>query len=233
MRNTFLARTVVLASGPLPDHKLPDIRGLDTYRGHTIHSARWDHDYDFSGKRVAVIGTGASAVQIVPELVKQAEFVKVFQRTPGWMLPARYRHPGCGAGAVRQSACGSRACAPCAVLGPRDICDGTGVGHAADRAGRQTGQGPPAQAGLDPWLRRQLTPDFTPGCKRMLISSDYYPALQRDNCKLIAWPIATVSPVRYPDQRRNRTRARLHRFRNRIRRHLTGPPFEVIGLGGR
>ena len=78
---------MVLASGPLADSSLPDIRGIDTYRGHKIHSARWDHDYDFTGKRVGVIGTGASAVQIVPELVKQAEFVKVFQRTPGWVLP--------------------------------------------------------------------------------------------------------------------------------------------------
>ena len=86
-RKRFRARTVVLSSGPLPDHKWPDIRGLDTYKGHKIHSARWDHDYDFAGKRVAVIGTGASAVQIIPELVKQAEFVKVFQRTPGWVLP--------------------------------------------------------------------------------------------------------------------------------------------------
>src|ERR1700741_3128787 len=86
-RKKFQARTVVMASGPLPDHKWPDIRGLETYEGHKIHSARWDHDYDFTGKRVAVIGTGASAVQIVPELVKQAEFVKVFQRTPGWVVP--------------------------------------------------------------------------------------------------------------------------------------------------
>jgi cation diffusion facilitator CzcD-associated flavoprotein CzcO len=86
-RKRFRARTVILASGPLPDSSFPEIRGIDTYRGHKIHSARWDHDYDFAGKRVAVIGTGASAIQIVPELVKQAEFVKVFQRTPGWVLP--------------------------------------------------------------------------------------------------------------------------------------------------
>jgi cation diffusion facilitator CzcD-associated flavoprotein CzcO len=83
----FRARTVVLASGPLSDVSFPDIRGLHSYRGHKIHSARWDHDYDFAGKRVAVIGTGASAIQIIPELVEQAGFVKVFQRTPCWVLP--------------------------------------------------------------------------------------------------------------------------------------------------
>ena len=92
-RKTFRARTVVLASGPLSDVSFPDIRGLDSYRGHKIHSARWDHDYDFTGKRVAVIGTGASAIQIIPELVKRAGFVKVFQRTPvlGAAAPGR-RH---------------------------------------------------------------------------------------------------------------------------------------------
>lgn len=92
-RKRFKARTVVLASGPLSDVSFPGIRGLDSYRGHKIHSARWDHDYDFAGKRVAVIGTGASAIQIVPELVKQAGFVKVFQRTPAGCCPAWISRP--------------------------------------------------------------------------------------------------------------------------------------------
>ena len=81
------ARSVVMASGPLANVSFPGIRGLDTYEGHKIHSARWDHEFDFTGKKVAVIGTGASGVQIVPELVKVAQSVKVFQRTPGWALP--------------------------------------------------------------------------------------------------------------------------------------------------
>ena len=118
-RSAFRARTVVLASGPLANPELPDIRGLDSYQGMKIHSARWDHDYDFTGKRVAVIGTGASAVQIVPELVKQAESVKVFQRTPGWVLPRLdFATPTRGTGAVRQSAAHARARPPGAVLGP-------------------------------------------------------------------------------------------------------------------
>ena len=84
---TVLARTVVVASGPLSDASLPDIRGLDDFEGAKILSARWDDDYDFAGKSVAVIGTGASAIQIIPELVKVAGSVKVFQRTPGWVMP--------------------------------------------------------------------------------------------------------------------------------------------------
>lgn len=73
-----------MASGPLANVSFPSIRGLDTYKN---HSARWDHDYDYTDKKVAVVGTGASGVQIVPELVKVARSVKVFQRTPGWVLP--------------------------------------------------------------------------------------------------------------------------------------------------
>jgi cation diffusion facilitator CzcD-associated flavoprotein CzcO len=233
-RKQFRARTVVLASGPLPDHGWPDIRGLDTYEGHKIHSARWDHDYDFSGKRVAVIGTGASAVQIVPELVKTAGFVKVFQRTPGWVMPRLD------------------------VATPRRAQDLFAKVPAAQRLARQAlywGHEASATAlvwdtpltGLvarlgkahlhrqvkDPWLRRQLTPDFTPGCKRMLVSSDYYPALQKDNCKLIDWPIATMSPVgiRTSDGIEHHLDAVV--FATGYDVHLTGPPYPVTGLGGR
>ena len=117
-RKKFRARTVVLASGPLPDHKWPDVRGLDTYEGTKIHSANWDHDYDFTGKRVAVIGTGASAVQIVPELVKQAAFVKVFQRTPGWVIPRLdVATPPRAQELFAKVPCRTTACAPGAVLG--------------------------------------------------------------------------------------------------------------------
>ena len=170
--------------------------GSTRYEGHKIHSARWDHDYDFTGKRVAVIGTGASAVQIVPELVKQAAFVKVFQRTPGWVIPrldvatpARAQELFAKVPAVQRLArqalfWGHEASATALVWDSplSSLVARLGKAHLRSQV-------------KDPWLRRQLTPDFTPGCKRMLISSDYYPALQRDNCKLIDWPIATMSPV--------------------------------------
>ncbi|HNM86221.1 MAG TPA: 4-hydroxyacetophenone monooxygenase, partial [Mycobacterium sp.] len=85
----------------------------------------------------------------------------------------------------------------------------------------------------DPWLRRQLTPDFTPGCKRMLVSSDYYPALQRDNCKLIDWPIATLCPagIRTSDGVEHHLDAIV--FATGYDVHLAGPPFPVTGRGGR
>lgn len=233
-RKKFQARTVVLAGGPLADHKLPDIRGIDSYEGHKIHSAAWDDDYDFTGKRVAVIGTGASAVQIVPELVKTAQFVKVFQRTPGWVLPRLdVRMPD----AVQSLFA--------AVPATQELArQALYWGHEASATAlvwksplsslvARLGRAHLRRQVRDPWLRRQLTPDFTPGCKRMLVSSDYYPALQRDNCKLIAWPIATLSPVgiRTSDGVEHHLDAIV--FATGYDVHLSGPPFPVTGLGGR
>lgn len=232
--NRFRARTVILAAGPLSDASLPDIRGLDSYRGHKIHSARWDSDYDFTGKRVAVIGTGASAIQIIPELVKQAGFVKVFQRTPGWVLPrldvatpAPVQALFAKVPAAQQFArqllfWGHEATATAMVWNTPLTSLVARLGQAHIRAQVK-----------DPWLRRQLTPDFTPGCKRMLVSSDYYPALQRDNCKLIDWPIATLSPagIRTSDGIEHHLDCIV--FATGYDVHLTGPPFPITGLGGR
>ncbi|MCG7606380.1 MULTISPECIES: flavin-containing monooxygenase [Mycobacterium] len=233
-RKQFRARTVVLASGPLPDHKWPDIRGLDTYQGHKIHSANWDHDYAFTGKRVAVIGTGASAVQIIPELVKTAGFVKVFQRTPGWVIPRLDI-------ATPPAARSLFAKVPAAQQLARQILF---WGHEASATAMvwdtpltglvaRLGKAHLRRQVADPWLRRQLTPDFTPGCKRMLVSSDYYPALQRDNCKLIDWPIATMSRVgiRTSDGIEHHLDAIV--FATGFDVHLTGPPYPVTGVGGR
>jgi len=233
-RKTIRARTVVLASGPLADHKFPDIRGIDSYMGHKIHSANWDHDYDFTGKRVAVIGTGASAVQIVPELVKTAAFVKVFQRTPGWVLPRLdvrmpaavqslfARVPATQEFARQALFWGHEASATALVWN-------TPLSSVVARISKAHLRHQVA----DPWLRRQLTPNFTPGCKRMLVSSDYYPALQRDNCKLIDWPIATLSPagIRTSDGVEHHLDAIV--FATGYDVHLSGPPFPVTGTGGR
>jgi cation diffusion facilitator CzcD-associated flavoprotein CzcO len=233
-RRHFRARTVVLASGPLSDASFPDIRGLDSYEGHKIHSARWDGDYDFTGKRVAVIGTGASAIQIVPELVKQAAFVKVFQRTPGWVLPRLdvatppavqalfARVPATQQLARQLLFWGHEATAAAMVWNTPLTSLVARLGRAHIRAQVK-----------DPWLRRQLTPDFAPGCKRMLISSDYYPALQRQNCKLIDWPIATLSPVGIRTSDGIEHHLDCIVFATGYDVHLTGPPFAVTGLGGR
>lgn len=233
-RESFRARTVVLASGPLPDHKWPDIRGLDTYQGHKIHSARWDHDYDFSGKRVAVIGTGASAVQIVPELVKRAEFLKVFQRTPGWMLPRLDTAVPAAAQVLFAKVPAVQELARQALFWGHEL-SATALVWNTPLTGlvARLGKAHLHRQVKDPWLRRQLTPDFTPGCKRMLVSSDYYPALQKDNCKLIDWPIATMSPVGIRTSDGVEHHLDCVVFATGYDVHLTGPPYEVTGIAGR
>ena len=228
------ARTVILASGPLPDHRWPDIRGLDTYEGHKIHSANWDHGYDFTGKRVAVIGTGASAVQIVPELVKRAEFVKVFQRTPGWVVPrVDVAMPGAAQALFAKVPAAQQLARQLLFWGHEASATALVWNTPLTGLVARLGKAHLHRQVKDPWLRRQLTPDFTPGCKRMLVSSDYYPALQQDNCKLVDWPIATMSPVgiRTSDGIEHHLDAVV--FATGYDVHLTGPPYSVTGLGGR
>jgi len=233
-REPVQARAVIVASGPLANASFPKIEGIETYEGKKIHSARWDHDYDFTGKKVAVIGTGASGVQIVPELIKVAKSVKVFQRTPGWVLPrldvatppavqALFAKVPATQELARQLLFwGHEATATAMVWNTPLTSLVARLGQAHIRAQVK-----------DPWLRRQLTPDFAPGCKRMLISSDYYPALQRDNCKLIDWPIATLSPVGIRTSDGIEHHLDCIVFATGYDVHLTGPPFEVTGLGGR
>jgi cation diffusion facilitator CzcD-associated flavoprotein CzcO len=230
----FRARTVVLASGPLSEARFPNIRGIERYEGHKIHSARWDDGYDFTGKRVGVIGTGASAVQIIPELVKQAGFVKVFQRTPGWVLPRLDVSTPSAVQTVFTKVPAAQELARQALF----------WGHEASATAlvwnspltslvARLGRAHLRMTVKDPWLRRQLTPDFAPGCKRMLVSSDYYPALQRDNCKLIDWPIATLSPVGIRTSDGIEHHLDCIVFATGYDVHLTGPPFAITGLGGR
>ncbi|CQD24304.1 FAD dependent oxidoreductase [Mycobacterium lentiflavum] len=192
---SYRARAVVMASGPLANASFPAIRGLDDYTGHKIHSARWDHGYDMRGKRVAVIGTGASAVQIIPELVKTARSVKVFQRTPGWVLPRPdFPHPALAKAAFARLPILQSAARQAWFWAHEIMAVGMVWNTPATSIIALAAKANLRRQVKDSWMRRQLTPDFRPGCKRMLMTSDYYPALQRDNCKLITWPIATLSP---------------------------------------
>lgn len=190
----YSARATVMASGPLSNCSLPRIPGLESYQGRKIHSARWDHDYDFKGKKVAVVGTGASAVQIVPELVKEVEQLTVFQRTPGWVLPrldletpqwnkALFRALPAAQSMTRQALYGLHEAMALALVWKSPL---TNVAERVAKAHLRSQV-------KDRWLRRQLTPDFRMGCKRVLMTNDYYPALQQPNCKLITWPIVQMS----------------------------------------
>lgn len=228
------ATSVIMAAGPLSNTSLPPIRGLQTYAGKTMHSARWDHDYDLAGKKVAVIGTGASAVQIIPKLLDTAAQVKVFQRTPGWVLPrlqyttpewvkALYRTVPPTQAAARNTMFWIHEFMALGLVWPTPM----------TRLLQQLSRAQLRPQVSDPWLRRQLTPRFTAGCKRLLVTNDYYPALTRPNCTLITWPIATLCPegIRTADGLEHHVDAIV--FATGFDVCKAGTPFPITGLGGR
>lgn len=231
---TYSGRTAVMAQGPLSNPSLPDIEGLDSFAGHTVHSARWDHDYDFTGKRVAVIGTGASAVQIIPELVKQVGLLKVFQRTPAWVLPRMdYNSPAWTKRLFKQAPAAQTAVRKALYWGHESMAFGmiwnTPMTSMLERAGR-------AFLRLqvkDSWMRRQLQPDFRIGCKRVLMSSEYYPALQQKNCELISWPIAKIVPngIRTAEGIEHQVDCIV--FATGFVVSKAGTPFPITGIDGR
>jgi cyclohexanone monooxygenase len=191
---TVTSRTVISAAGGLSEPRLPDIDGIESFGGELFHSARWNHDADLEGRRVAVIGTGASAIQIVPELAKVAGHLDVYQRTAPYVLPRhdrRYtrverllfqRLPVVQQVYRKAIYWGREAYVPGFTLEPR-------LAWPAKAMALRNLE----QAIDDPELRQKLTPDFQIGCKRILISNYYYPALARDHVDLVTEPIAGVT----------------------------------------
>lgn len=194
-QGAFTADILVSAVGALCEPNLPDIKGINDFQGEIFHSARWNHDSDLTGKRVAVIGTGASAIQIVPNIAAKVAHLDVYQRTAPWLLPRVDRE----------------------YLAPerfalKKIPALRNLYRAGIYASRETqviglAKFPPAMLALeaiaraklfaevrDPELRRKVTPDFRIGCKRMLISNEYYPALGRDNVDLVTDGIKEIRP---------------------------------------
>ncbi len=189
---TFTARALVSGHGPLNAPKWPKIPGLDTFEGAKFHSARWDHGVDLRGKRVGVIGTGASAIQFVPELQKEVGQLTVFQRTPPWIVPR-----GDGPTSKRRRRLFRRvpllqrlsrarvfALAEFQHLG----FSRPGMNKLVEKAAREHLE---AQV-EDPELRAKLLPDYRIGCKRILVSDDYYPALTQPNVELVTDAVTRV-----------------------------------------
>lgn len=190
----YTARACVMAAGPLSNWSLPNIDGLETYQGHKIHSARWDHDYDFKNRKVAVIGTGASAVQIIPELVKEVKHLTVFQRTPGWVMPRLdLETPQWNKQLFKRLPLTQKMVRQLLYMGHEAMAMALIWNSPATAMAEQVASRHLKNQVKDKWMRRQLTPNFRIGCKRVLMSNDYYPALQKENCKLITWPMARIT----------------------------------------
>lgn len=199
------ADVLVVATGQLHQPVVPSIPGIDEFAGHAFHSARWDHDHDLRGRRVAVIGTGASAVQFVPEIAPVVGHLDVFQRSGNWFMPRRNRrYPRTLRTVIRR------------VPGLQKARRGFLKNIYLESLTLMIRH--PATAGRlgslwstlfmrrqlrDPDVRRKAWPDYTFGCKRILFSSHYLPALQRENVDLVTDAVERLEPggVRTADGR--------------------------------
>jgi cation diffusion facilitator CzcD-associated flavoprotein CzcO len=230
----YQARTVIGAQGPLSNFSLPKIAGIENFKGKKIHSANWDHDYDLKDKRVAVIGTGASAIQIIPELVKTADFVKVFQRTPGWVTPRPdYKTPEWNKNVFRKIPAAQTAMRRALFWTHESMALAVIWNSPLTKVAEQLAKGHLNRQVKDVWLRRQLTPDFKIGCKRVLVSNDYYPALQKPNCKLITWPIVKITENGVQTMEGVEHAVDCIVFATGFDVSKSGTPFPITGLNGR
>jgi cation diffusion facilitator CzcD-associated flavoprotein CzcO len=193
-RGVFRAATLIVATGPLSEPAVPDLPGLDSFAGTSFHSARWRHDHDLTGRRVAVIGTGASAAQFVPRIQPDVAALTVFQRTPPWVLPRRsrpisraerrlYRYLPGAQRLVRTGLYWARESFALGFLHP-------GVIRRAQRLAEHHLR----REVPDPVLRARLTPKYLMGCKRVVLSDDYLASLTRDNVAVVDTPIREVRP---------------------------------------
>jgi cation diffusion facilitator CzcD-associated flavoprotein CzcO len=180
------ARFLVMAPGGLHEPRLPDIPGAERFEGAAFHSAEWDHDQELAGRRVAVIGTGASAIQIVPKIQPEVSRLVLFQRTPAWVVPHTdrpvsrfeqrlYRALPFTQRAVRGAIYWLREALVPGLTGNRKL-----MRPVQRMARRHLERQVP-----DPELRRKLMPSYEIGCKRILLSSDYYPSLAQPNVEVV------------------------------------------------
>ncbi|PQA31117.1 flavin-containing monooxygenase, partial [Amnimonas aquatica] len=182
----FRARFVIMACGPMHEPVLPDVPGLDSFAGEVFHSSRWRHDIDLAGKRVAVIGTGASAIQFVPEIQPRVAWLTVFQRTPHWVLPKMDQHLPALVRRLFERLPLTQLAMRGTVYGIFETLNG-GMRNVAAMKQFQRLARLNIRLGIgDAALRRKVTPDYVIGCKRVLQSSDWYPALAQPNVDVIA-----------------------------------------------
>ncbi len=192
---TIRSQFLISGAGPLSEPSYPDVPGIEDFQGTMFHSAQWNHDHDLSGERVAVLGTGASAVQFVPHVAEAARELTVFQRTPPWILPRPDRNVPELQKRLYNTVPALQKAVRIAVYWRQEAML-PGLVH---RPGLLRAVEKLALAHMhwkvkDPELRRKLTPDYKIGCKRILIANDYYPALTRPNVSVVTESVERINP---------------------------------------
>ncbi|MBI5615925.1 MAG: NAD(P)/FAD-dependent oxidoreductase [Gammaproteobacteria bacterium] len=198
---TVRARALVIGTGPLNKPVVPDLPGLAQYTGHRVHSGQWDHGYEFAGRRVAIVGTGASAIQLVPNLAPKVAKLHVFQRTPAWVLPRLDRRITAFERALYERLPFVQRIVRTFIYWRLEQ-----VAFALLRDGRQRrflerlAHWYRRRLVKDPALRAALTPGYRLGCKRILIADDYYQAYARPNVELVTAGIAELTAQSIVDE---------------------------------
>ena len=180
-RGTYVANVLVAAFGALSEPKRPMVPGLDAFAGEVFHTARWNHGYALEGKRIAVIGTGASSAQVVPAIQPRVDALTVFQRTAPWVLP---RNDEPIPEATRARYASSRTALSmerAAIYARREVLALAFLHPSLARIGEAMARRFLAKQVSDEALRARLTPTYRFGCKRVIVSDDYLAALARDN----------------------------------------------------
>ncbi len=191
--DVWTSQMLVMASGPLSEPAIPSIPGLESFRGPVFHSARWDHTLNLTGQRVAVVGTGASAIQFVPKLQPRVAHLDLYQRTPAWILPRWDRAVPAWRKSMYRRLPVMQRLQRGALFAVRELLHfpfrHPGAAVVVESAARRHMQSQVADASL----RARLTPSYRIGCKRILVSDDYYPAVTAPNVSLVTDAIATVT----------------------------------------
>lgn len=229
------AEILIAACGQLTIPSVPSLPGLDAFAGPAFHTAQWRHDVDLVGKRVAVVGTGCSAIQTVPAIQPHVAHIDVYQRSPGWTIPKMD---------FAYSARAQRLFARFPVLQRLEraalfqFFELATSGLTRRRRWllapfRAVGRWQITRAIKDPELRRSVTPRDEIGCKRIMLTDDWYPTLTRDNVDLVSDRIAAITPHGIRTADGTERRADVIVLATGFRTHGFVAPMEIVGAGGR
>jgi cation diffusion facilitator CzcD-associated flavoprotein CzcO len=229
------ARVVVSGAGhALSKPVYPDIPGRETFEGKSMHSARWDHAFSLEGKTVAVVGTGASAIQIIPSIAPQVGKMQVYQRTASWVSPKPDRPITSREQALFHDKPGVQRFARTAIYW---VLEAMAIGYVVDPRLNKIREWRSLRylekKVRDPELRKKLTPNFRLGCKRILLSNDYYDTLQRENVELVTDGIAEIRPHSIVTRDGKERAVDVIVYATGFETSEAKPPFKIVGKGGR
>jgi cation diffusion facilitator CzcD-associated flavoprotein CzcO len=188
----YTAGILIGGMGALCEPSIPNLPGLERFEGKAFHSARWDHEHDLRGRQVAVVGTGASAIQFIPEIQPKVGKLTVFQRTPAWVIPRLDREVTAIEKRLFRSVPAVQKLVRAGIYARRELFVLGFRKPAIMRVLEKYARGYLARSVPDPVLRAKLTPDFTIGCKRILISKEYLPSLTKPNVEVVTEGIKEV-----------------------------------------